>query len=485
MDSNREEAQRSFKLAQSYERSDPIKSLKLARKSCSLFWSVEASELVKSLEKGKSTTTDSTSTSKETLRNRKQTTTTTTNSNNSAPKPSNSIPNEPLSYKPAQLEIVKKIRKCKPTDYYEILELKRDCEDGQVKTAYRKLALALHPDKNSAPGADEAFKMVSRAFQVLSDPNKRSAFDRHGADPDSRFASTSSNPSPFHRHPSHFSTADEGMDAEQIFRMFFGGGMGGGMFDGPGVQFGGGPTVFQFGGGMPRVRRSGQNTWETLNQNQRRTSNHQEVRTPTTWISFLPIIFFFLISIFQSFPALFSTPSKPDPTFSWTPSTLYPTQRVTHSAGIRYFVNPTEFSTHPFYEEYLKSNPKLGYKPIPQGTNSNTKPKEEETRLKSKIESSLFKFLPVESNSLVLKTKEERKDLKLPNGFQQFEKSIELHWIRKLQNECQYFKEIKETKKRNLMGFLGIGADWEAIKKLDQERIESCDGLRELGYVVQ
>lgn len=483
MDSNREEAQRSFKLAQSYEKTDPIKSLKLARKSCSLFWSVEASELVKSLEKGKSSTTTSTnsssepSNSKDTLRNRKPT----TSSNNSTPKPN--IPNEPLSYKPAQLEIVKKVRRCKATDYYEILDLKRDCEDGQVKTAYRKLALALHPDKNSAPGADEAFKMVSKAFQVLSDPSKRSAFDRHGADPDSRFASTSSNPSPFHRHASHFSTADEGMDAEQIFRMFFGGGMGGGMFDGPGVQFGGGPTVFQFGGGMPRVRRAGPNGWETLNQNHRRTTNHEEVRTPTTWISFLPIIFFFLISIFQSFPSLFSTPSKPDPTFSWTPSTLYPTQRVTHSAGIRYFVNPTEFSTHPFYEEYLKLNPKLGYKPISKESSSTNK--EDETQLKIKIESSLLEFLPIESTLLISKNKEERRELKLTNGFKQFEKSIEVHWVRKLQNECQYYKEIRETKKRNLMGFLGIGADWEAIKKLDQERIESCDGLRELGYVVE
>lgn len=116
-----------------------------------------------------------------------------------------------------------------------------------------QLALALHPDKNGAPGADEAFKsgpnfldllcssshdhatVVSKAFQVLSDPQKRAAFDRSGFDPESRSSGHS------HSHPfsgnGGMSPFGEGeLSPEDLFNMFFGnGGFGGqGGFGGPG-----------------------------------------------------------------------------------------------------------------------------------------------------------------------------------------------------------------------------------------------------------
>ncbi|KAG0152529.1 hypothetical protein CROQUDRAFT_649963 [Cronartium quercuum f. sp. fusiforme G11] len=489
MDSNREEAQRAFKLAQSCETTDPVKALKFAKKACALYWSPEAAALVRTLENGegssKSTKNETESTKatssssrpsgagKENLRSRTTPSTPKTTSSPTA----NGSPASTPSYKPAQLEIVKKVRRCKLTEYYEILDLKRDCEDGQIKTAYRKLALALHPDKNGAPGADEAFKMVSKAFQVLSDPGKRAAYDRHGADPDSRSAGVSS---PFNRGHTHFAHADEGIDADQLFRMFFGGGMGGGMFDGPGVQFGGGPTVFQFGGGMPRVRRTGSGPWaQNMNGHRAQQSSRdgdQPIRNPAGWITFLPIIIFFVISLLQSLPSLFSTPPTPDPTFSWTPNAVYPVERVTHTpSGIKYFVNPTEFGTHPFYEAYLTANPKLGFNP-PLATDSADAPKA--------LRQGLVNFLPVESASLVGRSRVERQRLKLPSAFRKFEQGVENAWVRKLQSECHYAREIRDSKKRNAMGFLGIGADWEAIRKLDAERIPSCDGLRDLGYVL-
>lgn len=65
---------------------------------------------------------------------------------------------------PEQIEIVRRIRKTK--DYYEILGLTKTCSDGDVRKAYRKLSLKVHPDKNSAAGAEDAFKAVSKAFQV-------------------------------------------------------------------------------------------------------------------------------------------------------------------------------------------------------------------------------------------------------------------------------------------------------------------------------
>src|SRR5260221_1913077 len=66
-------------------------------------------------------------------------------------------------------------------DYYEVLGVARDCDDPALKGAYRKLAMAHHPDRN--PGdkhAEEKFKEAAEAYSILSDPQKRSAYDRFG-----------------------------------------------------------------------------------------------------------------------------------------------------------------------------------------------------------------------------------------------------------------------------------------------------------------
>ena len=66
-------------------------------------------------------------------------------------------------------------------DYYEVLGVSRDASDQELKSAYRKLALKYHPDRN--PGdhaAEERFKEASEAYQVLSDADKRAAYDRYG-----------------------------------------------------------------------------------------------------------------------------------------------------------------------------------------------------------------------------------------------------------------------------------------------------------------
>ena len=65
-------------------------------------------------------------------------------------------------------------------EYYEYLGVSRDCNDQELKTAYRKLAMQYHPDRNPAPEAEEKFKTASEAYQVLSDPQKRAAYDRYG-----------------------------------------------------------------------------------------------------------------------------------------------------------------------------------------------------------------------------------------------------------------------------------------------------------------
>jgi molecular chaperone DnaJ len=65
-------------------------------------------------------------------------------------------------------------------DYYAVLGIGRGASDDEIKKAYRKLALQYHPDRNGAPDAAEKFKEATEAYQVLSDPEKRSLYDRFG-----------------------------------------------------------------------------------------------------------------------------------------------------------------------------------------------------------------------------------------------------------------------------------------------------------------
>lgn len=113
-------------------------------------------------------------------------------------------------------------------DYYEILGVPRGANDDEIKKAYRKQAVKFHPDKN--PGdktAEENFKELGHAYEILSDPQKRAAYDQYGHDAfDPRARARGGSGGGFH-------------DPFDIFREVFGGG-------------GGGSSIFEnlFGGGQ-------------------------------------------------------------------------------------------------------------------------------------------------------------------------------------------------------------------------------------------
>src|SRR3990170_4392772 len=65
-------------------------------------------------------------------------------------------------------------------DYYEVLQVTRTASGEEIRRAYRKMARQYHPDLNSSEEAEERFKEINEAYEVLSDTNRRAQYDRFG-----------------------------------------------------------------------------------------------------------------------------------------------------------------------------------------------------------------------------------------------------------------------------------------------------------------
>lgn len=110
--------------------------------------------------------------------------------------------------------------RCK--DYYEVLNVTKEATDSEIKKSYKKLALVLHPDKNPAPGADEAFKAVGNAMAILTDAEKRKSYDLYGSEERANISREGGHHRTYHYGYSRGFEAD--VTAEELFNMFFGGG---------------------------------------------------------------------------------------------------------------------------------------------------------------------------------------------------------------------------------------------------------------------
>ncbi|KAM3325443.1 chaperone protein dnaJ 49 [Capsicum chacoense] len=213
-------------------------------------------------------------------------------------------------YTEEQVSIVRELKKKK--DYYDILGLEKGCSVEEVRKAYRKLSLKVHPDKNKAPGAEEAFKMVSKAFKCLSDEESRRTYDTVGSEEESVYVRRNNNTR--HHHAAGFNGFyDNDIDAEEIFRNFF---FGGGMMNR------GTTTHFSFGPGMG-------------------VGNHGSNGLFRTLIQLLPVILILLVNFLPS--------SEPVYVFSRS----YPYDlRLTTQRGVNYYVKSGKFE-----QEYPLNTP--------------------------------------------------------------------------------------------------------------------------------
>lgn len=198
------------------------------------------------------------------------------------------------SYTDSQAELVQRILKAKEGGkgaHYRVLGVPQDADENALKKAYRKLALKLHPDKNSAPHADEAFKALGLAYATLSDPQKRSIYDRYGdEDPDNSGGGGGG----FRRHGGggvHFNGQE--VNPEDIFNMFFGGGMPGGVHMNMGGMPGGFRVYSTGFGGMPRAGGFGQRHYQQQQQQQQHQSGLNAL------FQLLPVLLLFAMSFFN------------------------------------------------------------------------------------------------------------------------------------------------------------------------------------------
>ncbi|CEH18950.1 Molecular chaperone (DnaJ superfamily) [Ceraceosorus bombacis] len=427
-----EDALAALQLSQKYRsQGDLAGALKWAKKSNAIRPTSEAEVVIRRLEKemeaggpfanGEPSTSASTSNGSN-LRSR------TTASSRSAPNLTAGAREKEKEkvreFTPEQAAVVKRVNEAgRKNDFYAVLLLKREDkpDENAIKKGYRKLALQLHPDKNGAPGADEAFKIVSKAFTILSDPDKKAMYDRHGGDPEQRGGGMGGGGMGGHPFARSTRTYDGGfggaeIDPQDLFNMFFGGGagmngMGPGMhfsFGGPGM---GGTRVYRSGGGGTNARAGA-----------RRGQQQDPQASPL--LQLLPLLILGLFSLLTYLPSMFETA---DPKFAWAPSGNLREQRFTPRHGVSYHVDKVSWEKHPIVQASVSNSPGAGA------------------------------------------------------GLRRFEDRVENQWKNILYSDCERRRDHQMRRIQNTRGFLGIGAEPELERKIRSEKYESCDRLLDFG----
>ncbi|XP_028325365.1 dnaJ homolog subfamily B member 12a [Gouania willdenowi] len=208
------------------------------------------------------------------------------------------------TYTAEQQEAVRKIKSCK--DYYQILGVEKTASEDDLKKAYRKLALKFHPDKNTAPGATEAFKAIGNAYAVLSNVDKRRQYDQYGEE------RTQPN-----RHRQHHDFEAD-ISPEDLFNMFFGGG---------------------FPSSNVHVYRNGRMHFAHQNRQERREPQREGGRA--LFVQLMPLLVIIIVSALSQIMV-----TQPPYSLSYRPSAGHIHKRHTSHLQVPFFVGDR------FSEEY-------------------------------------------------------------------------------------------------------------------------------------
>ncbi|KAJ3676145.1 hypothetical protein LUZ60_003557 [Juncus effusus] len=236
-------------------------------------------------------------------------------SNHPKSNPNSNPKSEPSSqsYTEENLKSIREIRKNK--DYYAILGLQKTSTNEEIKKAYKKLSLKIHPDKNKAPGAEEAFKSLSKAFNCLNNEQSRLNYDQTGSE---NYDFALQNDDNFtHRRATrrrYYSNGfyEEGFDDnDEIFRSFF---------------FGSQERV-----NRTRNFNNRQRNYRNTPQNQ--NPNMAEVQNTVILVILVCILFFFLVA---SLPFLESE-------YSLQKSQTYQIGKNIEGFNVEYFVKREDF----------------------------------------------------------------------------------------------------------------------------------------------
>ena len=272
------------------------------------------------------------------------------------------------------------------------------------------------------------------------------------------------------------------LSPEELFNMFFGGN---------GVNafrsdFGGGPSmsisrnldrlfidlfwpaVFSFGSGGFRTQTFGQSRRTTANANANANAEPRSV-----FVQLLPLIILFGFSFLSVLPSLFTTPPVPDPRFTYSETKRYTTEMETGGLGIPYYVNPTEFSNHPVIgPELAKEGVKIGRvveeRVVEAQDSAKNGDKEKGTQRQSKTRK-------------VVRGKGKKRGPAL----RKFEDTVDRLYTQDLYSRCQRGLDRKQRDKEAEVGIFGIGTDWDKVRKIDDEVIESCEELKRFGLIAR
>ncbi|KAL5271877.1 hypothetical protein ACHWQZ_G000166 [Mnemiopsis leidyi] len=295
---NKDEAERCINIARRcISEGNTEKAEKFLKKSLALHESAAARELLKGLSQtppssssnASSTSPPSSSTTSASSETRKR-----PNAGGGSTESSNG--------KEATADMVAAVNKVKgKKDYYTILGCAKTATESELKKAYRKLALALHPDKNCAAGANEAFKAVGNAYAVLSNSEKRVRYDKYGLDDDSPTPSRGHS----HRYNRYYHD-DEDISPEELFNMFF-------------------------GGMQPNYRRGNRHTQFYSNYTRDQSTDANNASVISSLLQMSPLLLLILMSVLNSV-------FHEDPAWSYSRNGQYKVERSTSWNSIRYYV---------------------------------------------------------------------------------------------------------------------------------------------------